>query len=82
MEDRRNVLILHPAIPLEDDERATVMATLQMALKRGIEQTFQIEEAELIAEPLPQRDDRKAMLFYEAAEGGAGVLTRLATGAG
>ena len=55
------------------------MATVQAALKRGIELTFQIEESELIAEPLPNQDDRKNILFYEAAEGGAGVLTRLAS---
>ncbi|MEJ2074582.1 MAG: DUF1998 domain-containing protein [Reinekea sp.] len=55
------------------------MATVQAALKRGIEMTFQIEESELVAEPLPKLDDRKSLLFYEAAEGGAGVLTRLAS---
>lgn len=74
VEDHRNILILTPATPLTE----SCMATLQAALKRGIEQTFQIEESELVAEPLPKGDSRLSILFYEAAEGGAGVLTRLA----
>ncbi len=76
VEDRRNVLIVRPAQPLDEH----VLTTLQVALKRGIEEEFQIEEAELMAEPLPHRDRRNGILFYEAAEGGAGVLTRLVTG--
>jgi len=81
VEDRRNVLIVcaHPALgPLAE----TTIATLQYALKRGIESIFQLEESELMAEPLPGRDSRLSILFYESAEGGAGVLTRLATDPG
>ncbi|MFE8034676.1 DEAD/DEAH box helicase [Thiohalocapsa marina] len=74
VEDHRNLLILTPVTALSPE----AMATLQAALKRGIEMTFQIEESELVAEPLPKQDERKGILFYEAAEGGAGVLTRLA----
>ena len=55
------------------------MTTLQHALKRGIEAVYQLEESELVGEPLPNKDNRQSILFFEAAEGGAGVLTRLAT---
>ncbi len=78
VEDTRNVLVLRPAIELSE----TAIVSLQYAIKRGIEQEFQLEEAELSAEPLPDRSNRKTILFYEAAEGGAGVLTRLANDPG
>jgi superfamily II DNA/RNA helicase len=78
VEDHRNILIFTPA----EDLSTEAMATLQAALKRGIEQTFQIEESELVVEPLPHREDRRALLFYEASEGGAGVLSRLCQDAG
>ena len=55
------------------------MATLQHALIRGIERCFQIEEGEILIEPTPSREERRALLAYEASEGGAGVLGRLAT---
>lgn len=75
VEDHRNLLILAPVHALSME----AMATLQAALKRGIEMTFQIEESELVAEPLPKAEERRALMFYEAAEGGAGVLTRIAS---
>ena len=73
VEDTRNILLLSSEVDL--GEKA--MVSLQYAIKRGIEQVFQLEESELAAEPLPDRKNRSTILFYEAAEGGAGVLTRL-----
>lgn len=77
VEDRRNVLIIRPEGYMDE----SLLTSLQFALKRGIEAEFQIEESELMVEPLPNRSERKAILFYESAEGGAGVLTRLVTDA-
>jgi very-short-patch-repair endonuclease len=54
-----------------------VMASLQAALKNAIQIHYQLEDNELAAEPLPNEDKRNYILFYEAAEGGAGVLRRL-----
>lgn len=57
----------------------TAMATLQHALARGLELVFQLEEGETLTEPVPSRDARHAILAFEASEGGAGVLGRLAS---
>lgn len=75
VEDTRNVLLVRP----HGIFSKAGLATFQHALKRGIEQEFQLEESELAAEPLPDAERRNAFLFYEAAEGGAGVLTRLSS---
>jgi Lhr-like helicase len=74
--DQKNALLLQPTIL---DLSQTSLATFQHALLRGIEAVFQLEEGEILAEPMPTRDERSGFLLYEATEGGAGVLTRLVT---
>jgi hypothetical protein len=74
VQDRKNALWLHL---VSDHLPAVTVATLQHALLRGIEAVYQLEAGELLAEPLPNRDQRSGFLLYEATEGGAGVLTRL-----
>ncbi|OJH79417.1 MAG: ATP-dependent helicase [Stenotrophomonas maltophilia] len=74
VQDNKNALLMQP----HGECQPRTVATLQHALKRGIEAVFQLEEAELLAEPLPSSGERQGVLFYEATEGGAGVLTRLA----
>jgi hypothetical protein len=74
VQDRRNVLVLQLAAPVDAETAMSVM----FALERGIEAVFQLEDAELGAGLLPPDDGpRDRMLFTEAAEGGAGVLRRL-----
>ncbi len=74
VQDRKNALLLQPAAP---ELSQAALTTVQHALLRGIEAVFQLEEGEILAEPMPNRDARTGFLFYEATEGGAGVLTRL-----
>lgn len=71
--DQKNSLLFQP----EEDLEPKTLTTLLQALLRGIETYFQLEQGEVLAEPMPSRERRKGCLFYEAAEGGAGVLTRL-----
>jgi superfamily II DNA or RNA helicase len=72
--DHKNALLLQP---VQEDLTPQAFATLHHALLRGIEAVFQLEQGEILAEPLPSREARKGILLYEATEGGAGVLTRL-----
>ena len=73
VEDHRNCLILQPASELDH----TQMASLEAALKTALQAHFQLEDRELITEPLPSAEKRSSILLYEASEGGAGVLRRL-----
>ncbi len=73
VEDHKNCLLFEPADALELEQ----MASLQAALKNAIQVEYQLEDSELAAEPLPDGNQRRFILFYEAAEGGAGVLRRL-----
>ena len=73
VEDRKNICVIRLAAPVSD----TVAVTLRYALERGIEAAFQLEDAELTSEALPDVAGRARMLLVESAEGGAGVLRRL-----
>ena len=75
VEDIKNILILSPE--LLDNATDKTMSTLQAAFLRGIERVFQVESSEIAVEPLPDVNNKKSLLFYEATEGGAGVLTRI-----
>jgi hypothetical protein len=80
VEDRKNALLLRfPTAWLAEggDQAELVVTTIQHALARGIEAVYQLEEGEILVEPTPSRRERRALLFYEAAEGGAGALSRL-----
>jgi superfamily II DNA/RNA helicase/very-short-patch-repair endonuclease len=74
VEDTRNILLFRVAEVIGESQAAT----LQYALERGIEAEFQLEDSELSTERLPDADERGRTLFTESAEGGAGVLRRIA----
>jgi ATP-dependent helicase YprA (DUF1998 family) len=73
VEDHRNCLVFKPQAELP----INVMASLQAALKSAIQIVYQLEDQELAAEALPSTAERKEILFYESAEGGAGVLRQI-----
>ena len=74
VQDTKNALIMRfePPRPLAE------MASLQAAFKEAIQKHFQLEPRELSCEPMPTPRGRKEILFYEASEGGAGVLRQIA----
>ena len=75
VEDKRNLLVFS----LAQHPGNQAMASLQAALKQAIQQVYQLEPSELAVESLPNSSNRKVLSFYEAAEGGAGVLRQVVT---
>ncbi|MGH3301490.1 MAG: helicase-related protein, partial [Streptosporangiaceae bacterium] len=73
VEDRRNILVTRLVTPVSEETAVTAA----VALERGIEAAFQLEDSELSCELLPDSGGRGRALFIESAEGGAGVLRRL-----
>ncbi len=62
--------------PVNTQVDAKVETTLRYALKRGIEEFFELESGEIEVEAVGDGQHR-ALLFYELGEGGVGVLQRL-----
>jgi ATP-dependent helicase YprA (DUF1998 family)/very-short-patch-repair endonuclease len=73
VKDTKNALVIRFEPPRSGPE----MAGLQSAFKQAIQKHFQLEPRELTCEPVPSPQDRQEILFYEASEGGAGVLRQL-----
>jgi superfamily II DNA/RNA helicase/very-short-patch-repair endonuclease len=74
VEDHKNCLLFQPLFDFDEQ----IMASLQAALKNAIQVKYQLEDMEIAAEPLPDRKKRNMLMFFESAEGGAGVLRRIA----
>jgi hypothetical protein len=73
VQDTRNLLVIEPPASMRDAE---TIISLQYALQRAIEEIFQLEEQELSSELLTEQSPGR-LIYWEASEGGAGVLRRL-----
>lgn len=73
VKDAKNALVMRFEPPRSGPE----MASLQAAFRQAILKHFQLEPRELSCEPMPAAQKRLEILFYEASEGGAGVLRQI-----
>jgi hypothetical protein len=76
--DTRNLLLISPEIPgqVAKEDRESFLASLSYAVQRGCQVFFQVEEQEISVGRIGAKD-QKRILFWEASEGGSGVLPRL-----
>jgi very-short-patch-repair endonuclease len=73
VDDTCNILVVEP-LNVPADNREAFIATLQYVLETAIQAVYKLEANELDSERL---GEGKYLLFWEAAEGGAGVLSQL-----
>lgn len=73
VEDICNILVVEP-LSVTGDNKEAFIATLQYTLATAIQAVYKLEANELDSERL---GEGKYLLFWEAAEGGAGVLAQL-----
>ena len=73
VEDRKNSLLFRPLEELSKNQ----IISFSAAFLKAVQAEFQLEDSELSADMLPAGEDTYQILFYESAEGGAGVLRRL-----
>jgi very-short-patch-repair endonuclease len=73
VKDTSNILIIEPLSLPESDPGAFII-TLQYTLERAIGTLYKLENDELASERVGKG---KYLLFWEAAEGGAGVLSQI-----
>jgi hypothetical protein len=73
VDETSNILIIEPK-HLPESNVEGFIATLQHALTTAIQNTYKLEEDELSSERL---GNGRSLLFWESAEGGAGVLSQL-----
>jgi superfamily II DNA/RNA helicase len=74
VKDTSNILLIE-VTDLPDQNPEAFTATLQYALARSIQNLYKLESSELGTERLGEKGNQ--ILFWEAAEGGAGVLSQI-----
>ncbi len=72
--DNLNLLLLRPVALQAGD--ASFLNSLAVALQRGIQVVYQVEESELAVDLIGEEDKRR-LLLWETAEGGTGVWERM-----